>query len=145
MIIAPPSPFTTLCWLEVGFWPVKTIHGNKFGFFVDQAGQVNFRGKCIFSYRRDQICHLVWGSRHLLIFNIKTRLVFVDVGVISKGSCLRSDSGGFASALTGGSSGASVDGGEGGLAGSGARTGGSSSSLVTLAFLDLAWPLSERL
>ena len=54
-------------------------------------------------------------------------------------------SGGFASALTGGSSGVSIDGGEGGLAGSGARTGGSSTGLVTLAFLDLAWPLSERL
>ena len=52
---------------------------------------------------------------------------------------------GFASALTGGSSGVSIDRGEGGLAGSGARTGGSSAGLVTLAFLDLAWPLSERL
>ena len=47
-------------------------------------------------------------------------------------------SGGFASALTGGSSGVSVNGGEGGLAGSGARTGGASTGLVTLAFLDLA-------
>ena len=54
-------------------------------------------------------------------------------------------SGGFASVLTGGSTGVSIDGGEGGLAGSGARTGGSSAGLVTLAFLDLAWPLSERL
>ena len=54
-------------------------------------------------------------------------------------------SGGFASALTRGSSRVSIDGGEGGLAGSGARTGGSSAGLVTLAFLDLAWPLSERL
>ena len=47
-------------------------------------------------------------------------------------------SGGFTSALTGGSSGASVNGGEGGLASSGAKTGGSSTGLVTLAFLDLA-------
>ena len=47
-------------------------------------------------------------------------------------------SGGFASALTGGSSGVSIDGGEGGLAGSGARTGGSSTGLVAFAFLDLA-------
>ena len=47
-------------------------------------------------------------------------------------------SGGFTSSFIGGSSGASIDGGEGGLAGSGARTGGSSTGLVTLAFLDLA-------
>ena len=47
-------------------------------------------------------------------------------------------SGGFTSALIGGSSGASVNGGEGGIVGSGARTGGSSTGLVTLAFLDLA-------
>ena len=54
-------------------------------------------------------------------------------------------SGGFASASTGGSSGASVNGGEGGLAGSDARIGGSSSGLATFAFLDLAWPLREML
>ena len=54
-------------------------------------------------------------------------------------------SGGYTSSLTGESSGASIDGGEGGLARLGARTGGSSAGLVTLAFLDLAWPLSERL
>ena len=54
-------------------------------------------------------------------------------------------SGGFNSALAAGSSGVSVGGGEGGMAGSGARTGGSSAGLVTLAFLDLAWPLKEML
>ena len=54
-------------------------------------------------------------------------------------------SGGFASALTGGSSGASVNGGEGGLAGSDARIGGSSAGLAAFAFLDLAWPLRKML
>ena len=54
-------------------------------------------------------------------------------------------SGGFTSALTGGSSGASVNGGEGGLDGLDARTGGSSTGLVAFAFLDLAWPLREML
>ena len=49
-------------------------------------------------------------------------------------------SGGFASASTGGSSGASVNG-EDGLAGSDASTGGSSAGLAAFAFLDLAWPL----
>ena len=52
-------------------------------------------------------------------------------------------SGGFTSTSTGGSSGASVNGGEGGLAGSDARTGGSSTGLAAFAFLDLAWPLRE--
>ena len=69
-------------------------------------------------------------------------------GPVAKGFTvvsLNDGSGGFASALTGGSSGVSVDGGEGGLADSGARTGGSSAGLVTLAFLDLAWPQGERL
>ena len=47
-------------------------------------------------------------------------------------------SGGFASALTGGSSGVSVNGGEEGMAGSGIGTGGSSTGLVAFAFLDLA-------
>ena len=47
--------------------------------------------------------------------------------------------------LATGFSGASVGGGEGGMGGSGARTGGSSAGLVTLAFLDLAWPLSKML
>ena len=45
---------------------------------------------------------------------------------------------GFASALTGESSGVSVNGGEDGMAGSGTGTGGSSTSLVAFAFLDLA-------
>ena len=53
-------------------------------------------------------------------------------------------SGGFASASTGGSFGASVNG-EDGLAGSDASTGGSSAGLATFAFLDLAWPLREML
>ena len=43
------------------------------------------------------------------------------------------------------SSGASVRGGEVGMAGSGARTDGSSDGLVTLALLDLAWPLRKML
>ncbi len=46
-------------------------------------------------------------------------------------------SGGFSSVSTGGSSGASVNG-EEGLAGSDASTGGSSTGLATLAFLDFA-------
>ena len=54
-------------------------------------------------------------------------------------------SGGFASALTGGSSGASVKGGEDGLAGSNASIGGSLADLAAFAFLDLAWPLREML
>ena len=54
-------------------------------------------------------------------------------------------SGGFASLTVGGSSGASVNGGEGGLAGSDARIGGSSADLTAFAFLDLAWPLREIL
>ena len=54
-------------------------------------------------------------------------------------------SGGSTSALAAGSSGASVNGGEGGMADSGARTGGTSAGLVTLAFLDLAWPLRKIL
>ena len=53
-------------------------------------------------------------------------------------------SGGFASASTGGSSGASVNG-EDGLAGPDASTGGSSAGLAAFAFLDLAWPLREML
>ena len=48
--------------------------------------------------------------------------------------------GGFASASTGGYSGASVNG-EDGLAGSDASTGGSFAGLAAFAFLDLAWPL----
>ena len=48
------------------------------------------------------------------------------------------DSGGFASVLTGGSSGVSVNGGEQGMAGSGTGTGGSSTGLVAFAFLDIA-------
>ena len=54
-------------------------------------------------------------------------------------------SGGSTSALEAGSSGASLNGGEGGMADSGARTGGSYARLVTLAFLDLAWPLRKIL
>ena len=54
-------------------------------------------------------------------------------------------SGGFASASTGGSSGASVNGGEDGLAGSDASIGGSSADLAAFAFLDLAWTLREIL
>ena len=46
-------------------------------------------------------------------------------------------SGGFNSALAAGSSGVLVDGGEEGMAGSGIGTGGSSTSLVAFAFLDL--------
>ena len=53
-------------------------------------------------------------------------------------------SGGFTSALTGGSSGASVNGGEGGLAGSDARTGGSSTGFAAFTFFDLAWPLRKN-
>ena len=52
-------------------------------------------------------------------------------------------SGGSTSALTAGSSGASANGGEVGMTGSGTRTDRSSAGLVTLAFLDLAWPLRK--
>ena len=53
--------------------------------------------------------------------------------------------GGFDSASIGGSSGASVNGREGGLAVLDARIGGSSAGLAAFAFLDLAWPLREML
>ena len=53
-------------------------------------------------------------------------------------------SGGFASASTGGSSGASVNG-EDDLAGSDASTGGSSAGLATFSFLYLAWPQRKML
>ena len=49
----------------------------------------------------------------------------------------RDGSGGFASWTIGGSSGATVNG-EGGLAGSDASTGGSSTGFVAFAFLELA-------
>ena len=64
-------------------------------------------------------------------------------GPVAEGST--DGSGGVTSALTAGSSGASVSGGEGGMAGSGARTDSSSAGLVTLVFLDLAWPLRKIL
>ena len=51
---------------------------------------------------------------------------------------------GFASTSTGGSARPSVNG-EGGLDGSDASTGGSSTGLATFAFLDLAWPLRKML
>ena len=53
-------------------------------------------------------------------------------------------SGGFASTSIGGSAGASFNG-EDGLARSDTSTGGSSTSLATFAFLDLAWPLRKML
>ena len=53
-------------------------------------------------------------------------------------------SGGFTSSLTSGVSEASFNG-EGGLADSGARTGGSSTGLATFTFVDLAWPLRKML
>ena len=67
-------------------------------------------------------------------------------GLVPEGFTVASSndgSGGFASTLTGGSSGASVNGGEGGLAGSDARIGGSSAGLAAFSFLD--WPLREML
>ena len=68
-------------------------------------------------------------------------------GLVAKGFTVVSSndgSGGFASASTCGSSGASVNG-EDGLAGSDASTGGSFAGLAAFAFLDLAWPLREML